>query len=101
MPGLLRRSLLLPLVVLAWAVLLRPAGACPFCSMQGQTLTGEVAQASMVLYGTLANADAANETTDLVIDTVIKDHPIRAGRTTLKLPRYVPPPSGNDTYLFL
>ena len=32
------------------------AMACPFCSMQGQTLTGDVNQASMVVYGTLANA---------------------------------------------
>jgi hypothetical protein len=58
--------------------------------MQGQTLTGEVTQASMVLYGDLTNADEAAETTDLVIDTVIKDHPARKGQNTLKLNRFVP-----------
>ena len=26
-----------------------PSLACPFCSMQGQTLTGEVSQAAMLL----------------------------------------------------
>jgi len=68
--------------------------------MQGQTLTGEVAQAAMVLYGSLVNANEANETTDLAIDVVIKDHPARGGQKVLKLPRYVPPPpEGKYKYL--
>ena len=33
--------------------------ACPFCSMQGQTLTGEVQTVGMVLFGTLKNARLA------------------------------------------
>ena len=33
-----------------------PSTACPFCSPAGQTLTREVDQASMVLFGTLVNA---------------------------------------------
>jgi hypothetical protein len=65
--------------------------------MQGQTLTGEVTQASMVLYGTLTNADETKETTDLVIDTVIKDHKARNDRKTLKLNRYVPPANDGKT----
>src|SRR5436305_12944893 len=84
-----------PLPVLAALLALAlagPARACPFCSMQGQTLTGEVAQASMVLYGSLANARATEQTTDLVIETVIKDHSARAGRKVLTLERYVEPP---------
>ena len=36
------------------------AAACPFCSVQGQTLSGEVAQADFILFGTLANAKAAS-----------------------------------------
>ncbi|MBJ7432486.1 MAG: hypothetical protein JHC56_14215, partial [Gemmataceae bacterium] len=34
--------------------------SCPFCTMQGQTLVGEVNQASMVLFGTLKNAKIGN-----------------------------------------
>ena len=30
--------------------------ACPFCTMQGQTLTGDVNAANLVLFGTLKNA---------------------------------------------
>ena len=47
--------------------------ACPFCTMQGKTLTGEVADASMVLYGKLDKADEKAETTDIEIETIIKD----------------------------
>ena len=32
-----------------------PSPACPFCSPTGTTLTGEVAQADFILYGTLGN----------------------------------------------
>ncbi len=79
--------------------------SCPFCTMQGQTLVGEVNQASMVLYGTLknakiGNADGADGSTDFEVDKVIKDHPIRAGKKTLTLPRYVPPDK-DGKYKFL
>jgi len=56
--------------------------ACPFCTMQGQTLTGEINQASLVLFGTLKNARLSNNPaeaegfTDLEIESVIKDNPI-------------------------
>ena len=60
MAGLLRRSLPFLAAALAWAAATGPARACPFCSMQGQTLTDEVKQAAMVLYGTLTNADLNN-----------------------------------------
>ena len=50
---LLRRLFILFLAVAGWIGLPALAAACPFCSMQGQTLTGEVNQASMVLFGTL------------------------------------------------
>jgi hypothetical protein len=97
MLGLLKRSL--PLLtaaaaVAALAVVPPPAAACPFCTMQGQTLIGEVGQASMVLYGTFTNADEKSETTDLVIEEVIKDHAIRNKRKTLRLNKYVPPLEG-------
>jgi hypothetical protein len=69
--------------------------ACPFCTMQGQTLTGEVKQASMVLYGTLTNGkpdlnDFGGGSTDLVIESVVKKDPILGNKKVLTLPRYVP-----------
>lgn len=101
----LRRLTVVVLALVALAVLLAPAAACPFCSMQGQTLTGEVNQASMVLFGTLANAklDANAEfgqgTTDLQVEAVIKNHEILGDKKTITLPRYVP--SDNNKAKFL
>ena len=37
------------------AALAAPVLACPFCGMQGQTLTGEVNEATLVIFGTLTN----------------------------------------------
>ncbi len=81
--------------------------ACPFCAMQGQTLTGEVSQASMVLYGTLKDADmtpkdnAPDGTTKMVIETVVKNHDFLNGRKEITLPRYVPATSDNSRGKFL
>jgi hypothetical protein len=74
-----------------------PLLACPFCSMQGQTLTGEVQTVGMVLFGTLKNAklksggDGIEGTTELHVEEVIKDHEIRKGSKVLTLNRYIPP----------
>src|SRR5437870_12540266 len=102
----LPRRLFLPLLaVLAWISLSVVTSACPFCSMQGQTLTGDVNQASMVLFGTLANAklDAngafGQGTTDLRIEAVIKKNPILGDQKSITLPRYVP--TDNNTTKFL
>jgi hypothetical protein len=57
--------------------------------MQGQTLTGEVNTASMVLFGKLVNANEKNETVDIEIETVIKDNPIRGKAKKLTLSRFV------------
>ncbi|CAN5256735.1 hypothetical protein BH10PLA2_BH10PLA2_39660 [soil metagenome] len=70
--------------------------ACPFCNMQGQTLVGDINQASMVLYGTFTNAqlNGNNEgggTTDLAIEAVIKNHEILGDKKKITLPRYIPP----------
>jgi hypothetical protein len=70
--------------------------ACPFCSAQGQTLTTEISQASLVLYGTLmnakldANAGFGQGTTDMKIDAVLKSHEILGDQKVITLPRYVP-----------
>ncbi len=99
MPGLLRRFGQVGMVGLLWLGVAAAAPACPFCNAQGQgqTLTGEVTQASMVLYGTLTNArperdGAPDGTTDLIIDSVIKPHAWlekHAQGKILTLPRYV------------
>jgi hypothetical protein len=101
-----RRLFLLFLAVAGWVGLPAVAVACPFCSMQGQTLTGEVNQASMVLFGTLTNAqigkgEANDGTTDLVIEAVIKSDPILGDNPKkLTLPRYVPTdPKSNVKFL--
>jgi hypothetical protein len=98
--------LLLPAI----AGLLLTAGfapACPFCSPTGTTLTGEVAQADFILYGTLSNAqrdpndpNAFNKgTTDLTIELVIKSHDMVKDKKKVTIPRYVPPDGKNNKYL--
>jgi hypothetical protein len=104
MAGLLiRRCLPAPLAVLACLLFTLPALACPFCTMQGQTLTGDIDQASMVLVGTLTNAkltsqDTLEGTTDLEIESVIKKHDIIAGKKVVTLPKYIP---NDKKYKFL
>jgi hypothetical protein len=80
--------------------------------MQGPTLTGEVGQAKMVLYGTLANPDQkANNgdgATDLVVETVIKnelagkkDDPLASDNKTVRLARYLPTQTEDGKYRYL
>jgi hypothetical protein len=114
MTGLPRRLLLWSLAALAWACSAAAVSACPFCTMQGQTLTNEVTQASIVLYGSLRDAKLSDGglgegTTKLVIDQVIKKHEILEDKTlvtaqgdkkVLTLNRYVPTdPSTKDKFL--
>ena len=87
----LRHCLPLLLAVLALPALSAPANACPFCSMQGQTLAGEVAGADMVLFGSLTNANLKDETTDLALDSAIKTNPLVAGKKVVTLPKYLDP----------
>jgi hypothetical protein len=101
-----RRLFPLGLTLLAWAGAAEALRACPFCTMQGQTLTTEVGQASMVLYGTLQNANlnpnagATEGTTDLAVEAVIKDNDARGGKKVITLNRYVPTdPKSKDKFL--
>lgn len=96
------RMLLLVLMLATPAV----AAACPFCSAQGTTLSGEVAQADLIVLGTLKNAkrdadDPTRGTTELHIDKVVKPHDYLNGKKMLLLPRYVPadPAAGSDKYI--
>ncbi|QEL19394.1 hypothetical protein [Limnoglobus roseus] len=80
--------------LLALTLALGTARACPFCSVQGQTLAGEVNQADLIVLGTLKNAkqdpnDITKGTTELSIDSIVKDHPFLKGKKTLILPRYI------------
>ena len=93
---LLHRRLTWLFAVLAGTVFTLTSQACPFCGTSGQTLTDDVNQASMVLYGTLANAkvstagDFGGGTTDLIIAAVVKKHDILGDKKVVTLPRYVP-----------
>ena len=96
------------LLVLAPAVLIlapAPGRACPFCTMQGQTLTSDVGQAQLALIGTFTNAKMGEKygegTTDLVIEAVVKKHDILRDRKTLTLARYVPVDDKKSKYLVL
>ena len=67
------------------------ATACPFCSAQGTTLSGEVAEADFIVLGRMVNprrdpADVTKGETDLVIDSVVKPHPYLAGKTQVDAP---------------
>lgn len=84
-----------------------PVSACPFCAPMGQTLSGEVAQADFILYGTLTNAvrdpndpTALNKgTTEMMIDLVVKPHDLIKGKKSITIPRYVPPDGKDLKYL--
>lgn len=79
------------------------AVACPFCSSQGQTLSGEVAQADLIVLGTMADVridpnDFTKGTTDLVIETVVKPHPYLTGKKVVTIPRAIKD-AGKQKYL--
>jgi hypothetical protein len=102
------RTLARGILVAAAAALCFPAAAaaCPFCTAQGQTLSGEVNQADFIVLGTLKNAkrdpeDFTRGTTELHIDTVIKPHEYLAGKKVLILPRYVPSDADAEDNKFL
>ena len=91
------RWIFLPLIAfLEVGVVATPtATACPFCSAQGQTLSGEISQADFIVLGTLANPkrdpnDFTKGTTELLIETVVKPHDYLIGKKFITIPRYIP-----------
>src|SRR5437764_1476106 len=93
-----RRFFFLGLVSLASLWQPSAAPACEFCGMQGQTLTTQVDQASLVLYGTFSDAktkkdgdgnDLADGTTVFNIETIVKKHKILADDKKVTLARYI------------
>src|SRR5437762_4603961 len=78
---------------------------CPFCNGASQTLTKDSDQAVMILYGRLANAkldpnDPTTGTTELLIDSIVKSHESVKGKTSLVLPRYIPPEKDTKFLVF-
>ncbi len=98
------RTRLLSLLVVGAALLAialpSPAPACPFCNSSGQTLTGDLNQATMVLYGKLQKANGKDDSTELVVESVIKDNEWRNGRTVIDLGRNFDP-NPNDKYRYV
>jgi hypothetical protein len=76
------------------------AVCCPFCPAQGRTLSAEVDQANLIVFGTLMNAqrdpkEFGKGTTEMQIDLIVKDHEFLKGKKIITLPRYVPPDPKN------
>ena len=71
------------------------AHACPFCNPVDQTLTKDAAQAMLIVFGSLSNpqydpAHPFQGTTDLKIETVVKQHDFLGDKKVLTLNRYIP-----------
>ena len=80
--------------------------ACPFCGQAGQTLTQEVNDANMIVFGTLSKTPNAirmssrKGTTEMMVELVVKDDPFLKGRKSITLPRYIPQdPKNPSKYL--
>jgi hypothetical protein len=73
MAGLIRRSLPWLLVLLIWmGVTSAVSSACPFCGQQGRTLTDEVKQAALVLYGKMTTVNDDGTATKMEIEAIVK-----------------------------
>lgn len=83
------------------------AHPCSICCPPGagvKPLRKDLAQAALVVYGTLANPrldnnDLSGGKTDLIIEKVLKAHPLLGNRKVLELPRFVPVDPKNPTKL--
>jgi hypothetical protein len=86
------------------AALAGRAAACPFCSAQGQTLSGEVTQADFIVLGEVKNAkrdpsEFGKGTTELHVQSVVKPHPYLDGKKVLLLPRVIDAAAADNKYL--
>jgi len=95
MTGLLRCAFLGGLTLLAWPISSHSADACPFCDSQGATLVSEAAMVDLIVVGSLQNAKEGSkdedDSTDLVIDAIVKDpNGLATGKKSVTLPRYLP-----------
>ena len=91
------------LTLVAWvglAVMAPGMGhCCPFCSQdQIPTLSGDYNQALLVLVGSFTNAKVADQSTDFVVEKVLKAHPFLKGdrvrtvdgKKVITVPKYLP-----------
>jgi hypothetical protein len=67
------------------------ATACPFCAAEGQTFTTELKQAQMVVVARPISADMDKDTSEIEIETAIKDDPARGKKTRFTLTKYIDP----------
>lgn len=97
MMGKVQQSWILSLLLCA--IVPVTASACPFCVGQGETLSGEVKQASLVLFGKLGEATPDTNSsgfsagsTQMTVEMIVKSHPEKpiTPNTNLKLDRYLP-----------
>ena len=99
--SVLKRSPVFLSAALALLAVAAPARPCPFCNQSGQTLTNDLNQATMVLYGKLEKADAkADAKNILVVEAVIKDNDFRKGQTRIDLGQNFDP-SPNSQYRYV
>jgi len=83
----------------AWPGLVR---ACPFCGEGGKTLTQWGNDAPLIVFGKLTNANEDKETTDIVIEEVIKDSKVRdKSKKSLTLTRFVDLSNATDKDRYL
>jgi hypothetical protein len=96
------RRLAAGLVVAAGLILASSlADACPFCSGQGQTLTGEVAQASMVIFGDPGPITGGGDgQTEFTITHVLKEHTAIKGQTKVMLDRPLAKQEGSHLLVY-
>jgi hypothetical protein len=83
-------------LVLAWCPPALPCSLCPG-GLNSKSLRQDADSAHIIVYGKLVNAQINKDdplrlsgTTDLVIEKVLKDHSFLKGKTSLKIPRFVP-----------
>ena len=99
---LLKRFVFACLGLLLGSLTVTQVHACPFCPTAGQTLSQEVNQANLIIFGTLSDAkrdpqEFGKGTTEMKIEMVVKDHEFIKGLTQITLPRYIPPDPKNPT----
>src|SRR5436190_1440355 len=90
-------------------VVCSPALACSLCGAGNPqttlSLRQDIAQAKLVLFGSLAdpklNPGGTGGTTKLNIERVIKNDPFLGDRKVIELPRYVPVPDPKNPPRFL
>jgi hypothetical protein len=99
------RALFLAALIAAVLEFTNSAQACPGCGPPtGQTLASEVAQADFILFGTLGSPkpnanDTTKGTTEITIDTIVKEHALVKNKKVFTIPRLVPPDTKPTKYM--